>query len=207
MLLYLAMEAVEWNVVVIGCWNLAILTPGRIGTKVFGLGKGVPVDVLVQLEGASTFQVKHGNVIAVPAYNQLLLQTTESNNATLTEAMSYAKNAVMALPETPFYGCGINFRYHWNEIPAKLAGLVRCASEGLVSDLGYDIVHRRRGESVRFGDGRLNINIDLPEDGGARAVFNFDRSVPTTTQATDWLSQDIENLSAVVQKILEGYDA
>lgn len=202
------MEAIDWNVVVLGYWNLSILNPGRIGTKVFGLDSGVPLEVLVQLDSQSTFQVKHDNVIVVPAHNQLVLQTVEHSSENLAKAATFARNAIESLPETPLIACGINFRYKFEELPAAMSGLVRCGTEGILSDLDHDIVHRRRGESVRHNNGMLRINIDLVnEDEGANTiVFNFDLQNPNAQSAADWLSQDIEVLHSITNRILEKLD-
>ena len=197
------MEAIDWNVVVLGYWNLSILTPGRIGSKIFGLAPGEPVEVLVQLDSQSSFQVKHDNVIVVPVQNQLLLQTVEHTNANLAKAAEFAKNAIQSLPETPLIACGINFRYKFDELPTKLSNAVRCGTEGILSDLDHDIVNRRRGESVRHENGLLRINIDLSSETGGVIVFNFDLQDPTSETASTWLSQDIEALYTITNRIME----
>lgn len=199
------MQPAEWNVVVTGHWNLAILTPGRVGRKVFGLPEQTPIEVLVQLDNPSPYQVRHNKVIAVPGSNQLILQTMEHTSECLQYAIDCSKRAVEALPETPLSACGINFRYQSEACPTNLAALISCESETIVSDLGRRIVGRRRGESLEYGDGRLNVIIDVATEGATEITFNFERAGPMVHIA-EWLSQDIEPMQTLVASIMEKYD-
>jgi len=47
------LEPIDWNVIIVGRWNTAILTPGRIAEKIFQQQPGTGLHVDVPLDGVS----------------------------------------------------------------------------------------------------------------------------------------------------------
>ncbi|MBL9149112.1 MAG: hypothetical protein JNM94_10510, partial [Phycisphaerae bacterium] len=142
------MEAADWNIVVLGHWNRAILTPNWIAEKVFCLPPGTPVNVLVPLDGFGPFQVEHGRITVIPIPGQLVFQLGAMTPELLGQASQCARNAISALPATPLRACGINIRFTAAEAPGELIERTRGQTEQLLSDAGYSLQMRRRGETV-----------------------------------------------------------
>jgi hypothetical protein len=183
------MQCGDWNIVVLGAWNRAILTPAWIGQTVLGSPEDAPVEVLVPLDGVAPFQVRHQGITVVPAPGQLLVQLEEPTEALLTRAMEVTKKAISDLPRTPLRACGINIRYSAPEPPALLLDRMRCQSERLFSDNSYEVRMRRRGETLAFHEGTLNVIADIPTTGTFTLTLNFDRPGPSHSDILDWLSR------------------
>jgi hypothetical protein len=183
------MQPGDWNIVVLGAWNRAILTPAWIGQTVLGLPQDAPVEVLVPLDGLAPFQVRHQGVSVVPIAGQLLVQLDEPTEALLARAMEATRKAINDLPRTPLRACGINIRYSAPEPPAGLLSRSRCQTEQLFSDAGYEVRMRRRGETLAFHDGTLNVIADIPTTGSCTVTLNFDRPGPSHDDILAWLAR------------------
>ncbi|MEO1534346.1 MAG: hypothetical protein AAFS11_02120 [Planctomycetota bacterium] len=197
------MKANDWNIVLAGQWNRAILTPNWIARNLFGLPQGTPVEVLVPLEGGGAFQVKHGKVIVTPNPGALVLQATEATEEALDEALKAAKAATTELPRTPMAAAGINLRYHLEELPEDLVESVSCRSETKLSDAGHTITQRRRGETVEWKGGCVNIIVDLPTRGATSVTFNFELVNGEMAQIEGWVSIKAEELKSDAEAFLK----
>lgn len=181
------MDAVDWNIVVLGHWNRAILTPNWIAEKVFGLAAGTPIDVLVPLDGFAPFQVQHAGLIVVPAPSQLLFQLGAPTRDLLAKAAECATRSISALPQTPLRACGVNLRFGAPAAPEALTTRTRCSTEQLLSDSGYEIQVRRRGETVSFRGGAANVIVDIPTAGPVTLNVNFERQSTSNDDLLGWL--------------------
>lgn len=184
------MEFGEWNVVVLGAWNRAILTPAWFQETVFKLPTGSPIEVLVPIDGAAPFQVHDRGLTAMSLPGRLQIQVGEPTEALLARAMAAMCFAVEDLPRTPLRACGINIRYTSEEPPASLLDRTRCKTESILSTKGYDVRMRRRGESVGFKEGQLNIVIDIPTTGACSVTLNFERQSTATKDTVAWLKHE-----------------
>ena len=184
------MEPEDWNIVILGAWNRAILSPAWIQENMLALPQGSPVDVLVPLDGFAPFQVHDRGLTVVPLPGQLIIQLAEPTEALLTRAKEVACRAVDDLPRTPQRACGINLRYAAPESPVELLTRMRCSTEQIFSDEGYDLRTRRRGETLKFFEGVLNIIADIPTDGKCNIVLNFDRQSVAKDDVLAWLRKD-----------------
>lgn len=196
------MEASDWNIVILGHWNRAILTPNWIAERIFELPPGTPVDVLVPLDGFAPFQVQNGGITVVPLPGQLLIQLGTPTKESLATGLSAMIRSVEALPQTPFRACGINLRFVAAEPPAGLLERTRSASEKLLSDAGYELRTRRRGETLAFREGTLNIVADIPTAGECRVTVNFDRQATSMQDIVAWLKNDPAEYIAEATKVI-----
>lgn len=184
------MEPYDWNIVILGHWNRAILTPNWIAQQVFKLPIGTPVNVLVPLDGFAPFQVQNSGITVGPLPDRLLIQLETPNHESLATGLTAMVRAVEALPQTPFRACGINLSFRAAEPPAPLLERTRSASEKLLSDAGYELRTRRRGETLSFHDGTLNIVADIPTIGECRVTMNFDRQASDAKDIAGWLKRE-----------------
>jgi hypothetical protein len=196
------MEPVEWNVVVNGAWNRAILTPAWIAQVVLGVPQGSALDVMVPLDAFAPFQVRHSGLIVTPIPGQLLVQPEVPSAEMLSTAMAAMKRAIEDLPRTPLRACGINIRFRCSEPGEKLVERTRCQSETQLSANGYEIRLRRRGETMDFKDGTLNFIADIPTTGPTLITFNFDRQCATHHDALAWLDIPASEYVNAASKVL-----
>ena len=101
----------NWNVVVVGHWNRAILSPNGIAKRLFGLEDGTPVQVLIPLDVVGPYHVRHEKITVIPSNDRLLVQPLHSTFENLMDAMSIARRALEDLPLTPVFAAGINLNY------------------------------------------------------------------------------------------------
>ena len=190
---------------VLGAWNRAILTPAWIGQSVLGLAPNSPTEILVPLDGFAPFQVRHNGVTVIPVPGQLLFQLDEPSEPLLARGMEAAQRAISELPRTPLHGCGINIRYSSPEAPISLLTNTRCSTEQLFSDRGYELRVRRRGETLAFKEGSLNVIADIPTIGQCKLTLNFERQGTSSDQILPWLlrpaAEYIEEAARIIELI------
>lgn len=201
--LILKMEPKDWNVVVLGAWNRAILTPAWIAEIVFGLPAGSPLDVLVPLDAFAPFKVRHSGLMVTPIPGQLLVEVETPSVHALGEAMAAMKRAIEDLPRTPLRACGVNIRFASPEPNEKLVERTRSKTEELLSGSGYDLRVRRRGETMTFKEGTLNFIADIPTSGQTILTFNFDRQCTTRVDALNWLNHPADEYESEAKKVLQ----
>ncbi len=196
------MDPVDWNVVVLGAWNRAILTPAWIAEIVLGLPKNSPIEVLVPLDAFAPFQVRHSGLIVTPVPGQLLVQVEKPSEESLGAAMTAMKRAIDDLPRTPLSACGINIRYMSSEPGDKLVERTRSKTEELLSGSGYELRVRRRGETMVFKEGTLNFIADIPTTGQTTLTFNFDRPCASRDDALGWLARPAAEYVSEAARVL-----
>lgn len=198
----LEMSPGDWNVVVLGAWNRAILTPAWIARVVFGLSPDSPLEVMIPLDVMAPFQVRHGGLIVTPAFGQLIVQIEEPSAASLASALEAMKRAILDLPRTPLRACGVNIRYTSPEPDGTLVERTRCQTDSILAEAGHNIRVRRRGETMTYRAGSLHFIADIPTTGPTVLTFNFDRQCATHQDALDWLNQSAEEYVEQAAKVL-----
>lgn len=197
------MQPGNWNIVVLGAWNRAILTPAWIATTVLGLPKDSPLDVMIPLDAFAPFQVRHQGLTVIPAPGQLLVLVEEPKAEVLGRAMESVLRALDDLPRTPVRACGINIQYSSAEPSAALLERTRCKTEQLLSETGYELQVRRRGETLAFGEGAINIVADIPTTGQCTVTLNFDRQSTDLNDILAWLKRPPAEYISEAEKILK----
>ena len=197
------MDPIGWNIVVAGAWNRAILTPGWVAETVFELPRGSPVEVVVAVDAFIPFQVRHDGLGITTASGRLTLEIDTPSVPNLARALQAVHRTIVALPRTPIRACGINIRYSAPEVPQRLIANTRCPSESLLPESGRELKMRRRGESVAFQEGMLNIIADLPVAGPCELKFNFDRQCVTHEDALGWLGKGAPAFTEEAERVLQ----
>lgn len=191
------MQPDNWNIVVAGEWNRAIITPAWTAKTVFGLESGSTIEALVPLDGFAPYQLRHNGITLIPARGQLLFQLDKPELDFLKRGLDAARNAINDLPRTPLAACGINLRYSSSEPSSQLLDAMKCKTEKLFSDAGYKVFTRRRSDTLVFEKGCINVIADIPTDGPVGLTLNFERKTTVTQEIVEWLNQSPD---AVIQK-------
>ena len=205
-------EPVDWNVVIVGRWNSAILTPARIAEKIYNLpmpeNGQIQLPVFVPLDGLSPYQVKHPKkeIITLLDGNRLIIEATTRTYESLADAMEFGRNALQWLPETPFSAAGFNIKYRSEEVFDEILGLVANDTlDSYLSELDYEIVSRRVVRSMRYETGRLNLAIN-GESHGSLIEYNFHQESSDTQVLENWLSTSSQELKQAVEALQKKFE-
>lgn len=177
----------DWNVVVAGAWNVAILTPKGIAKRLFRLGDEVPVEVLINLEGPPLVRVRYDGLIVEPSSQRLVVTPVESTAARLKKAANVALAALGGLPETPFIAAGVNVRFVMAELPDGLLDQTRSKLADVLDET-YEIHARQIRHTLGWQAGSLNMEVAQENDTHGSLVFNFHRQSSDRAELEEWLA-------------------
>lgn len=203
------LEAADWNVVIIGRWNRAILTPSGIAKRLFQVTDETPLEVLVPLDQSTPPHVKLGDIIVVAGSDRLLVQSTAHTFAGLSRAMEIARRAIESLPETPLSAAGMNVRFKSTESIEALQRITSHEMDSRLSDEGFKIRGRSIRRTVEWKDGQINISVDsdMDDHGGQTytIMLNFHRGSSSIDELKTWLSASDQSPEAESRKLLLNY--
>lgn len=196
-------KASDWNVVIVGRWNPAILTPGGIKKFVFKMEEADKVEVAVPLDGLSPYLVKHPekNITVIIDVNRLLIKLENEDYQSLCYAMEAGVNALESLPQTPFIAAGFNVRFNAGESPTEILDICTSTIDAKMGELGHTISARGISRTINYGDGNLNININHINN-KSEVLFNFHRNSNKKDELVSWLKTDVIAIQTEVEKII-----
>ena len=194
----------EWNVVVLGYWNRAILTPSGIATRLFGLDTGTPVEVLIAIDTVAPHQVKYKGLTVVVGGDRLIVLPEKRDFQELQRAKEIAGRALTDLPATPVIAAGINVKYSCREPMEALQDVTRNEWwDTQLSDKKYEIKGRSLSRSLGFGDGQINFSVTEESKGTFVVQFNFHReSRNNVPELRSWLTTPIDHIESQVNRVL-----
>lgn len=195
-------EPLDWNITIVGAWNLAILTPDGVAKRVLGLPPGTPVEVQVAIDQLAPMRVLHGDLMVVPSKGMLLIQPSESHLMNLKKAAEAGQRILSSLPETPIRAAGVNFRYHFDTIPASLRELLTSPIDNRLADSEFEIASRQLKRTVAWRPHSLNIDIKEASDASCSVEFNFHCPSSDRDVLTGWLAR-VDEMGACVRQTLK----
>ncbi|MBE7501909.1 MAG: hypothetical protein HS113_16750 [Verrucomicrobiales bacterium] len=197
----------NWNVVVLGEWNVAIFTPEWIGKNVFGLAEGTPISVEVPINVRAPWRIKHQNVAVMASTGRIEFSCDSPTYATLDVARGFARTSLTELPRTPVSAAGFNLRFQSGQTPPELAEAISGGVDEALADAAYRIAGRATRRSLEFQDGLINCEIAMDGDETARITLNFHRGSIDPEELKRWLSipiAEVEGHSARILSTLKG---
>lgn len=197
----MSFQPYNWNVIVAGAWNRAILTPDWIGRYLFQ-APGTPLAVEVPLNVPGPWRVRH-DALAVLSGQGILEVVAETHSyQVLDQARNCAKHAMGELPRTPLAAAGFNIRYKSNELPPDFAPILACSLDDIISRNTMVISKRSSYRSLVYKEGLLNLRLDVGTDGTTSIEFNFHKDSTTQVELESWLSVPISEIQNQVETIL-----
>lgn len=202
----MSLRPVDWNVVIIGRWNPAILTPNGIAKRIFEVEEGKPVGVSVPLDGVSPYRVRSPDekIIVVTGSERLIITVSKCNYDSLGEAMAAGVKVLKWLPETPVSAAGFNVRFRASEGVPQIIDLVNSGVDSYLSDIPYKIIRRTLGRSVEYNNGELNITITAGDE-RVEVLFNFHRRSSVHDDLKKWLETPTKNIMLNVNELLDKF--
>jgi hypothetical protein len=192
----------DWNVIVIGHWNRAILTPSGIAKRLFCLEEGTPIEVFVAIDTLAPSQVKHGGTVVMVGTDRLIAQPETSDFQGLEGAMQIARRAMENLRETPVIAAGINVGYLCKEPLETLQRITRHSWwDDQLSDNKYEILGRALSRVLKWKGGQINFSVTEEPDSTFQVRFNFHRGSTNIHELIDWLSASITDLEGEVKRV------
>lgn len=189
----------NWDVVIVGFWNRAILTPNGIANRLFKLPKGSGIEVLVPVNSLEPSQVKHNEIFVRVEKRQLIIGTDKPSYEELIKVMKTGCNALQDLPETPVFAAGFNVRFKIDDYP-EFEEITQSSIDTQISDAGYEIVSRGLTRKIRRQGGILNLRVRKDEKDEIITELNFHRDSNNITDLINWLSiSEIELRNEVTQ--------
>ena len=205
----MASEPIDWDVIVVGHWNRAILTPNGIAKRLFKLPEGTGIEVSIPVNLLGPVQVKHDGVAVRVEAQRIIVAPERPSYDALKKAMATACNALKNLPETPVFAAGFNIRFEVRAegLPLPLDKIGETALDTELSDAGYEIVSRGLTRRIRlkgstFEEGVVNLLVLKDETKPVRIELNFHRDSNTVADLVRWLDIPEQDLKEGVSKIL-----
>jgi len=195
------MEPYEWNVVILGFWNPAILTPAGIAKRLLGLEENTPIGVEVPLDGLAPFRVKYDNVTVTAEVGRLTILSDLPEYDLLARSMKIATKAICSLPETPLTAAGFNLKFRIDDPTDDLIAALVTPLDNRISDAEFSIKSRRTKRSLEYDKGTLNLDIKLDETQKIKIHFNFHRQSAKQEDLTEWLETPIDKVRKTVNSI------
>jgi len=196
-------EPFDWNVVVVGFWNPAILTPAGIAQRLFGLEPGTPIGVEVPLDGLAPFRVKHESITVTVGRGRLTVFADAPKYDLFERGMRIAAVAIKNLPETPISGAGFNLRFRIQNPPESLVKKLDVALDDSISDHDWKIASRSLRRALAYKEGVINFDLQDDNDEYIKVVFNFHLEVPNRESLHQWLCTPIQEVKEVVSTVFE----
>jgi hypothetical protein len=193
------MEAFDWNVVIVGHWNRAILTPQGIGLRLFRVEPGTPIAVEVAMDGLAPTRVKHENLTVTLSASKLIILADEPSYINLDRAREIAVRAIDGLPETPLTAAGFNIRIRIDTIPDDLLNTIRAQIDNRLSDAEFNLDGGSLTRTIRWQDGVLNLNVIQKKD--FRVELNFHRQSSVPRELVAWLRHPIDDVRTTVTRL------
>ena len=193
---------VDWNIVILGAWNVAILTPSGIASRLFELPLGTPIEILVDTEGRAPIRVKHANIIVESSPVRLAITPQTPNSESLGRCIAIAQKALSILPETPFSAIGLNLRFKLDVIPDALIDAGESIIDNKLSDEGCIIQDKELKRTIEWKEGFLNLNIQENKDSSAFIGFNYHKNSNSPTELSNWLNH-YQEMNENTNKIME----
>ena len=94
-------ERFNWNSIIRGAWNRAILTPSWISTNLFGLPVGAAIEVYVPINMLGPSRVKHEDLIVAVGEGFLEVTTDTPNFDVFSRVKRLGIEVLNKLPVTP----------------------------------------------------------------------------------------------------------
>jgi hypothetical protein len=194
-------EPFNWNVIVIGSWNLAILSPDGIRRRLFELPDQSAIELEMAVDRPGFFRVGHGGILVSPTPVGLEVAMRVPNAESLARACALCQRALRALPETPVSAAGINIRYRFPEMPDNLFDLMHAPMDETLADAEFRVTATVVKKTLALAPGVVNVQMNYEGVVGA-LDFNFHRDSTTLNDLYDWLGR-VEEFRGLADRLLE----
>lgn len=195
------LEPCGWNIVVIGDWNIAILTPDGVRRHLFHADANVQLNIELQIDRPGPFRLTHAGIMVTPSPTKLEVGPVTANVEQMAICADIATRALNHLPLTPISAVGVNFRYKIRPLPPATLELLDCTLDTeLAAD--FEVQGGLTVRMLRYKDGLINVEVSTAEPEGPNILVNFHRVSSDGPTYTAWLAQTRE-FHVTTEKLLK----
>ncbi len=192
----------DWNVVVIGHWNRAILSPAGIAKRLFELPEGTPVQVLVPLDVVAPYHIRHENVTVIPSNDRLVAQPAHNSLENLVEAITIIRRALEDLPRTPVFAAGLNLGYKSENGIEAIQRITESSWDDRIDESSLVVASRSITRSINWRDGKINSTVTQEPNGPCSILLNFEFLSQEVDKLKQWLNLTAVDIQTQVDLIL-----
>ncbi|MFN8138960.1 MAG: hypothetical protein U0R49_04090 [Fimbriimonadales bacterium] len=189
----------NWNVLVVGDWNPAILTPEFISSKLLGKSPGEAVELRVNIAFPGSYQIVQPQVLISPSARAFEVSCATADEVALSAAREVAAKALDVLDRTPVRAAGFNLRYSLREGSDGFD--LDALLDEMLAPVKLSVAGRFARRTLVWGDGTINLDVGSPTNSPGTLALNFHRSSADPKQLADWLRQDAEKISEIANEI------
>lgn len=196
----------DWNLVIVGSWNLAILTPGGVARRMFDLPPQTPLEVQVPLDGVGPLRVIFEGIMVEPSRGRLVITPVSPAPSELQRCVVIARRVLEGLPETPVSAAGLNFRFAFDSAPDSVIEIGTSSLDDKLSDALLTTQAKKLTRTLSWENGQLNLEIEEREDASARILFNFHHGSSVAAELAAWFDRYdsmIRQSEVLLQTILD----
>lgn len=198
-------EPYNWNAMIRGAWNRAILTPSWISEKLFGLTEGTQIEVMVPINMLGPSRVKHEGFSVTVGEGFLELCTDTLTFEALHKMNEFGIKVLNELPKTPVTAIGFNIRYKLDDLNTEFADLFDSAFDNSLVTANYSFQNRQIIKGCVSNDAALNegiINVNISTGDNIHNIeFNFHRDSKDYKELIKWLQTPAEKIESEVEQI------
>lgn len=192
----------DWNTVIVGNWNPAILTPKGISRLLFDKPDNLPLEIMVPVNGIGPTHVKIDDLIVMSNFDQLIIGTTKTEWTLLDNARKVALRAIEQLPKTPLTAAGYNIRYSLESSSVEFLQLLNANIDESLTNAAFNISQKEIKRTIQYNKGDINLDILNTISNNYVININFDRSSNQIEDLNEWLNIGISEIENTVNKIL-----
>ena len=219
-----------WNIVLLGLWNRAILTPAGMSHRVFGLpetakisfgdptsqndSNAFPLEIQFAVDWILPPKVAYKNVFTSVFGDKIFFEPTADSKESfesLGTALRYGRNVLEKLPETPVSAIGINLNVTINEEHDIYDTI---CNQCLFSDVLDEAINLDKSTSDKlctrsvsrafsWGEGTVKVAfLKNEEESAVNLSFNFQRASDKPAQLIEWINRPAEEFRDKADSIL-----
>lgn len=191
----------SFSIVVVGRWNMYILTPQWIGENFFKEEK-VKLEVPFNLGLPFKYTSEVHKVMFVPANNKVTFIALDSSEDCLNKMEEFVLKLVEALPVTPVSAAGINFGYVETNADAQLQRIFEFTDNNFLGDYGCHETNSSINRRFIVRDRVLNFNMSK-QDKKIDFDFNFHYEVSKTAEIKEKIRDKVIENKNIAEDILK----
>jgi len=195
-------KTVQWNSVVVGKWNPAILTPKGIADLIFSKPPDEPIEVLVPLNATGPFKVRIDGLLVSADFDRLIIDCDKSNWEAIEKSREYCCQAIDSLPKTPLTAAGFNIRYEISDPDDHFTEILSIPLDASLSDNNLKITGRETRRSFPWNNGGINLHIVKAETENYNFLVNFNKSSNNNDELQAWLRTPINEVKNITKTII-----
>ena len=196
------LKTIQWNTVVVGKWNPAILTPKGIASQIFDKKPDEPIEVFVPLNATGPFKVRFDGLSVSAGFDRLIIDCEKSDWETLEKSREYCCKAIEALPKTPLTAAGFNIRYKLDDPTESFIEILSIPLDFKLSDNKLEITRKETHRSFLWNNGAVNLNIVKAESGNYNIMMNFDKTSNNIEELKEWFKTPIDKVKDITKTVI-----